>query len=590
MPISSHSKVRILFTLIVIAAIVSTFAISLVAGALSSKANGPAVTTFTGRHLTITRATQAPLSLHPQANTNTNAQAQINNQLRIRVTPFLMKTNAAPLHTSTVNGNAPRTVSGGTNPGKLLHNFKGLNGVDTFNANGFILEPPDQGLCVGFLGKTKVVNEIINDVTAFYTPNGTLISSKIDLNTFFSEPFSLNVSDPRCYYDTTTQVWFFSVVVYTNTLLPNHTDLLVLNQQLQKAVYHIDTVLPNNTAGQCPCFGDQPKLGIDKNNVYITTDEFGGPGLSLETGDSLFAVSKSQLVQEEKVVNLAEFDNLILRGIGVVALQPAITNSNSNVEYLLNSFPYADEAQLIPNTIEKLLGLWALSDTGVVTSGGVPKLSATLITSEVYGAPTPALTTNGLSLATFTNDSRMQQVQFINGHLLGALDSAISIDNDPVTRDGAAWFEIQPKVDSRGLIVGGNFIAQGYVGEKGEYLVYPAIIQSYQGTTGIAFSITSPTLNPSTGYVVSTSSSGVQFGNVHITATGSGPDIGFTCALGFPQQCRWGDYSWSTLDPNGKDLWMAAELTVPHIATQPNTTPPARINWGTEVWEVAGQS
>ena len=97
------------------------------------------------------------------------------------------------------------------------------------------------------------------------------------------------------------------------------------------------------------------------------------------------------------------------------------------------------------------------------------------------------------------------------------------------------------------------------------------------------------TLNPSTGYVVSTSGSGVQFGNAHITATGSGPDIGFTCALGFPQQCRWGDYSWSTLDPNGKDLWMAGELTVPQVATQPKTKPPAKTNWGTQVWDVAGQ-
>jgi hypothetical protein len=254
----------------------------------------------------------------------------------------------------------------------------------------------------------------------------------------------------------------------------------------------------------------------------------------------------------------------------------------------LNSFPYADAAQLIPNTIEKLLGLWALTNTGAVTTGGMPVLSAEIVHSEVYGAPTPALTTNGLSLATFSNDSRMQQVQFINGHLLGALDSAVSIAKDPVTRDGAAWFEIQPSVDSAGHIAGGTFAAQGYVAVKGDYLVYPAITQSSHGTTGIAFSITSPTLNPSTGYVVSTSGSGISFGNAHITANGSGPDIGFSCPTGFPQECRWGDYSWSTLDPNGKDLWMAGELTVPQVATQPGTTPPAQTNWGTEVWDVAG--
>ncbi|TMD68907.1 MAG: hypothetical protein E6I91_03475 [Chloroflexi bacterium] len=517
------------------------------------------------------------------------AQTQTNSNLKVRVTPIFHKSSAKAVHASAVNGTAPHTANVGTAQGRLLHNFKGLNGVDTFNANGFILEPPDQGLCVGYLGKTKVVNEIINDVTAFYTPNGTLVSSKINLNTFFGEPAALNISDPRCYYDTTTQAWFFSVVVYTNTLIPNHTDILVVNKQLQAAVYHFDTTLPGNTAGLCPCFGDQPKLGIDKNNVYISVDQFGGPGQSLETGADLFAVSKSQLVKEATTVNFAEFNNLSLGGIGVTALQPAINNSNSNVEYLLNSFPYADEAQLIPNTIEKLLGLWALSDTGDVTTGGVPKLSATLITSEIYGAPTPALSTGGRAPAPFSNDSRMQQVQYINGHLLGALDSAISIDNDPVTRDGAAWFEIKPQVDRNGKISGGKFEAQGYVGVKGKYLVYPAIAQTYEGTTGIGFSITSPTLNPSTGYVLSTSQHGVHFGGAHITAFGSGPDIGFTCALPAPQTCRWGDYSWTALDPNGKDLWMADELTVPQVATQPNTKPPAQINWGTQVWEVEGR-
>ncbi|HEV2659140.1 MAG TPA: hypothetical protein VGU68_00960, partial [Ktedonobacteraceae bacterium] len=469
---------------------------------------------------------------------------------------------------------------------KLLHNFHGLNSVDNFNANGFILEPPDQGLCVGYLGNKKVVNEIINDVTAFYTPNGTLVSPKISLNAFFSEPASLNISDPRCYYDTTTQAWFFSSLVYPGTLNPNHIDILVVNKNLTSAVYQFDTTLPNDTAGQCPCFGDQPKLGIDKHNVYITVDQFGGPGQGLETGDTLFAISKSQLVHEANTVNFAEYNNLALGGIGVTALQPAITNDDSNVEYLLNSFPYADAAQTQPNTIENLLGLWALSDTGNIVGGDVPVLSATLIKSQTYGAPVPALTTNGLSLATYSNDSRMQQVQFINGHLLGALDSAVSVDKDPQTRDGAAWFEIEPQVNHHGLISGANFRHQGYVAVKGEYVLYPAITQSYTGTTGIAFSITSPTLNPSTGYVVSNSGGDVHFGNAHITATGTDPDKGFTCGLGAPQQCRWGDYSWSTLDPNGRDLWMASELIVSQVATQPGTTD--QTNWGTQVWDVSG--
>lgn len=582
MTFSSHAKSRIILSLVAILMIVSAFTAAIVArGTPVSHASGPAVVTYAGQHQTVSLGAATQISM--------NTSSHVSSVGRVRVTPLIRRSNSAATPAPAAQSSLPAVTDAGFTSSKLLHNFSGLNSVDNFNANGFILEPPDQGLCVGFLLGTKVESEIINDVVAFYRPNGTLFSGKENLNVFFSEPADLNISDPRCYYDVTTGTWFFTVVVYTNSLLPNHTDLLVLHPNLKTAVYQFDTVLANDTAGQCPCFGDQPKLGIDKNNVYITVDQFGAPDLSLETGDTLFAISKSQLLASAPTVNFAEFNNLSLNGIGVTALQPAITNSSSNVEFLLNSFPYADEAQLIPIPAEQILGLWALSDTEAVSHGGVPVLSSTIVTSETYGAPVPALTTNGLSLATFSNDSRMQQVQFINGHLLGALDSAVSVANDSTTRDGAAWFEIRPGVDQQGLITGGNFIAQGYVAVKGEYLVYPAITQTYLGTTGIGFSITSPTLNPSTGYVVSTSLLGVHFGNAHITATGSGPDIGFTCMPPFEgtfQQCRWGDYSWSALDPDGVDLWMAGELTVPQVATQTDVPPPNQTNWGTQVWEV----
>jgi hypothetical protein len=58
--------------------------------------------------------------------------------------------------------------------------------------------------------------------------------------------------------------------------------------------------------------------------------------------------------------------------------------------------------------------------------------------------------------------------------------------------------------------------------------------------------------------------------------------------VGF-QHCRWGDYSWASLDPNGIGLWMAAEDTVPQIATQIYQGHPFKTNWGTQVWEVSGK-
>jgi hypothetical protein len=579
MRFSSLAKTRILPLLVMILTIVSAFLVAVVSRGLPSHASGPAISTFQGTHGIIKRAAT---SQFPSHRTSTDPSP-----------PRLSPSHLDHGGVTTVSGlgsHAPHATDPGMDmdESQLLHNFHGLHSVDSFRVNGFVQEPPDQGLCVGTLLRSTVVGEIINSVVAFYTPNGSLFGPQENLNVFFAEPVTEEMIDPRCVFDLTTNTWFFTSLALapTTTLLPNHVDILALHLNLSASIFRVDVTFPHNTAGRCPCQGDQPKLGIDEQNVYITVDQFNAAE-TLETGDTLIALSKSQLVAGASVVNIAEFHNLSLAGIGVTALQPAITYDDSNIEYLLNSFPFANEAQTIPNTISHLLGLWAISDTQAVTAGGVPKLSATTINSEIYGFPVPALTTNGLSLATFTNDSRMQQVQFINGQLWGALDSAVAVDRDPVTRDGAAWFEIQPRVESNGKVTGAQFTNQGYVAVKGKYLVYPAIETTFGGTTGISFSITSPTLNPSTGYVIRKSGS-ENFGRAHLTALGSGPDIGFTCALGFPLQCRWGDYSWTALDPNGQDLWMAAEDIVPHVATHISQGKPFKTNWGTQVWAVMG--
>lgn len=575
---------------VTVAGVVVAVLAAVIASAPSGAASGPASTTFAGTAGSVTRSTSSQLSANATA---TGSASATQKGAFVAHATGNHGAASAGLHQS-----PPRSADAGvsTSTSSVLQNFAGLNGQDQFNAYrrafkfGFILEPPDQGLCTGILFGSSVVAEAVNDVVAFYTPSGALIVPVTDLNTFFGEPVAQSVSDPRCVFDSASDTFFFTSVIYPNSLFPNHTDLLVLNGASgAENVYAIDTTFSSDTAGQCPCFGDQPKVGIDANNIYVSTDEYNSPSTLDETGAAVIALSKSQLIAGSSSVNVAEFRDLVLGGIGVVGLQPAIATGGSEVEYFLNSFPYLDEAQTQPNPSSTQLGLWALSNTGAVTSGGVPTLSETTITSETYGAPVPALTTNGLSLATFSNDSRLQQLQFINGHLWAALDSSVAVTGDTATRDGAAWFEVTPSVDNHGR-VSGALTDQGYIATAGKYIVYPAIITTAGGTTGIAFSITSPTLDPSTGYVRRTAGA-TSFSGVRITGAGSGPDIGFTCQppfTGTVQQCRWGDYSWATLDPSGANLWMAAELTVRAQAEQPGSHPPAKINWGTEVWEVSG--
>jgi hypothetical protein len=576
MHFSRRSTVRILLPLVTILALVSAFMGSVVFRGSEAHASAP-VTRFQGTHGTITQSQLLHYALHG-TDTSTTASHPRTSMEPASSGKSSSTTALQPPHAPGLQ--VDRSQAG------VLHTFSGLNSVDSFRANGFLLEPPDQGLCVGSLVGTNVVGEIVNDVVAFYTPNGSLFSGKENLNTFFHEPSTEFMTDPRCTFDPSTQTFFFTSLAITSfSPLANHVDIAVLHANLSELVARVDVTFPNNTAGRCPCLGDQPKLGIDKYNVYISVDQY-DKTLTFETGAALIAISKAQLVAGSHDIEQAVFTNLALAGIGIVGLQPAITNGNADTEFLLNSFPYTNLGiQPVPFT--NTLGLWAVTHSQTVAADERPELTAAIITSETYGYPVPALTTNGKSLATFSNDDRMQQVQSINGHLWASLDSAVVVNGEPGKVDGIAWFEVKPVLAGDDLSTG-LLTDQGYIASAGKYLLYPAIETNVQGTTGIAFSLTSPTLNPSTGYVVRHAEDGA-FSSIHLTGLGSGPDRGFTCALGFPQQCRYGDYSAAALDPNGQDLWMAAEDIVPQVATA--VVPGVgtfRTNWGTRVWDVNG--
>jgi hypothetical protein len=177
MSFPSRTKVRLLLSLLVMLTIVSAFTISLASSGGTTHASGPAANTYNGAASTVTRKATLKFALH------TTAQPPANQS---RISPPLHQKHTA----SAVGKAAPHAADSGSwnAAGKVLHNFNGLDSVDNFHVNGFILEPPDQGLCVGSLLGSKVTTEIINDVVAFYKPNGTLFGPEENLNVFFGEP------------------------------------------------------------------------------------------------------------------------------------------------------------------------------------------------------------------------------------------------------------------------------------------------------------------------------------------------------------------------------------------------------------------
>jgi hypothetical protein len=480
---------------------------------------------------------------------------------------------------------APNVPSAGrAGAGNLIANFNGIDDATNVPLVGGHLTPPDQGLCVGpasalealgLSGNTPVVVEAVNEAMTVYNTSGNVLAGPISLANLFSDPFASG--DPSCNYDPGTQSFFFTEIGAVDDAFFG-TGIAVLNSN-GYAAYGLDT------AEGGFCLPDYPQHGFDNNAFYISVREFCGPDQNDFEGANLYGLSKSQLAGLSSSVNVTSWAGLVDQaGIPVDGLRPA-TGDGTNTEYLLNAIAYDASGN---STNASNLDFWQVTGDQNITSGsGTVSLSEQSIPTEPYAYPVNATSTgdgscsfhNGVCEITSESyidpvDSRLLQVQFVDDHgatrLYTSLDSALTVGNDPTPVDGAAWFEINPNT--------GKVNHQGYVGLAGTNLLFPSMVRSASGTLNMGFSMTSPTLNPSTGYVVS-KNQGNTFSPVQTTGVGYGPHLSYSPIL-FGRH-RWGDYSAVALDPTTGNVWMADEYTF-------NQGPDPADNWGTRVWGLSG--
>src|SRR6266700_1903491 len=341
----------------------------------------------------------------------------------------------------------------------------------------------------------------------------------------------------------------------------------------ESAVLNGIAVLPPDQAlcvGHDGSIAGNPKVVFQIINLAIVETNTSVNVLSSD----LLPIDKSEVAAQltpDKI--FADFFNNIVdpnSGVPITSLQPAVSVSPSNVEYLVNSFPFTDQFQDI-NPTSKALGFWAvLNDEDIPNTDVV--LVGTDIASERYAFNIPAASSgDGIVFANqiVANDDRMMQAEFIGGNVWAALDSSVNIAGDPVTRDGVAWF----KIGVHSLTVR----QQGFIGSPRNNLLFPSIQVTTEGTVGIAFSITGPSLNPTAAYVVRKSGA-TSFGSIVRANTGLSP------SFDGDGNRRWGDYSRATLDTHGLDIWMATEFSeVPN-----GVDVMIGLNDATQVWNVKG--
>lgn len=515
------------------------------------------------------------------------------------------------------NGNGASANSGQkakSNP-ELKTSFNGLNFRNQRLANGgnqFSVEPPDQGLCAG----GGYVMESVNDVLRVYDTTGNALTGVTDLNTFYGYPAAINrttgargpfVTDPSCYFDYDTQRWFqvvltLDVVPTTGAFTgPNHLDIAVSQTSNPTGAWTIYRLpvqddgtdgTPNHGCSGGPCIGDYPHIGADAYGFYITTNEYSLFGPEYKSAQ-IYAFSKTALTSGAASVGVSQFDTTgAVNGNPGFTVWPATTPAGGyekgagGTEYFLSSNA-AEEAN--GTGVSSDLIVWALTNT-ISLNSATPavSLSNAVVTVNSYAIPpksdqkagdfplgqclndTTIATPFGAGCWRFffgaggpfseveshldSNDTRMQQVTFANGKLWGALDTALTING--TNKAGIEYFIVKPSVASGS--VSASVAKQGYLGLANNNLTYPAIGVTASGRGVIGFTVVGADYYPSAGYAAIDASVGA--GDIHIAATGLGPDDGFTsykAFVGNPPRTRWGDYGATAVV--GNSVWIASE-------------------------------
>lgn len=501
-----------------------------------------------------------------------------------RVLPLLRPGHLSSGAAAATTAAAPRVSSSGTATGSSgpARSFEGLNALDNKAASGFDLEPPDEGLGAG---NGYVVN-FINVAGGIYNSSGTRLVGPFYLNTFFGEPAAANTSDPRVFFDSSSNRWFATMLEYAispkGLFTESHVDIATSTTADPRDPWRI-VQIPTTNLGHagCPCLADYPILGVDTHNIYVSTNEFNQTGTTFN-GAQLYAVSKPQLVAGAKVVNVASYQDLSAGGTVGYHVQPANTYGDPGVEYLMSS--------LDPNsTFDNRLAVWALNDPASVTTGGLPALTVKVISSEAYSFPPNAQTPPGFcsgslcaphGLATTgtvsTDFDAMQEVQYINGVLVGALNTGVTVPGDPAERSGVAWFVVHPESSGGAVGAGTKVMRQGYISQNGAYLLYPHLNMTPSGSMAVVFGIGGPSTYLSAGYA--TAPVGGTFGQIKVAGAGVAPDNGFTGTAPFGGSGRWGDYSNGQIIPGTNDVWLATQDI-------PNTGD-GNANWGNRIFRL----
>lgn len=420
----------------------------------------------------------------------------------------------------------PNAAGGGLTadaPATLVANFIGIPDVGAFI-------PPDPHMAAG----PNHVMAVVNSEFAIFDKSGTSLF-RVDADSWF-DSVQLNAGpfDPQIVYDHGAQRWVMTWVG-GNTTTTAHC-LISVSDDADPMGTWFSWSLPGNLDGTTVTnnFNDYPKIGIDENAVYITSNQF-------NMTSRAFAYVKIRIVPKAQLYTntgaaITYTDIWDLRDPGSPATKaftvvPAVdfgdAGAGDGIAYLVSDSPFVTGTHMT---------LWKLTNplgTPVLTAVNVPVATST--------APPNAAQLGGGALID-AGGRRVRNAVYRDGSLWTCHSVARS-------GGGADARYVRIGVTSQTALEDVSF------GAPGTFHLYPAIqldaglnvVMGYTRTTSAIWAETAFTGRRATDPPGLSPSTQLKPGEGNYVKTFGGT------------RNRWGDYSGIALDPATGAVWMLLE-------------------------------
>jgi hypothetical protein len=431
--------------------------------------------------------------------------------------------------------------------------------------------PPD---VMGAVGPTQYVVFVNGRVRTFNKTTGAADGViNADPDAFFSLVMTppgvgeiTYTSDPNVRYDRLSGRWFLTIIDVTAN---SSTGALTRANRVLIAVSDGSIITPSTvwsfTYYQNPTyFDDYPSLGIDANALYIGTDKFTIAGSFNNTKAYVF--NKASIIAGTPTGFI--FDNLLVSNVGPFAPRGVDNYDPNNTG---------------PSAVGYFIGVDNLNYSTlmlrrITNPGGTPTISANIsITVNTTRYPITVRhqgNTGGANGYLDALDDRLFAAHLRNGrlwtaHNIGVRNNGISSTTLANSRNAARWYELTNLTSTPTIVQSGtlydNSSTAGNLDQRNYWI--PTIMVSGQGHAALGCSIagTNERINGfTTGRLVGDALGSLRDGPGGATLPGYTNSTTAYNPMSDPGGTagrRWGDYSFTSLDPNDDmTMWTAQEF------------------------------